>query len=103
MLPTKERLHAGDTSRDHVHLWLIHEKEFFLAECRSQAVLQAQSLDSLSVHILREEPEVVTSMLFGAIHSCIGILDQRFAVRTVFGEDTDADAATNLEGVTLDD
>src|ERR1700724_1750802 len=57
----------------------------------------------MSVHILREEPEVVTSTIFGTIHGRIGILDQRFAVQTVLGENADADAATNIEGVPLDD
>ena len=43
------------------------------------------------------------SALFGAIHGCIGILDQGFAVRTVFRENADADTASNAKGVTLND
>ena len=103
VLPAEERLQPGDPSSGNIHLRLIHEKEFFFVECQSQAVLQGQSLHSLSVHVLREEPKIVTSIIFGAIHGRIGILDQSFAVRTVFRENADAEAATNTERVTLND
>ena len=53
--------------------------------------------------MLCEESKVVTSIFFGAIHGRIGSADQGFAVCTVFGEDADTDAATNLAGVPLDD
>jgi hypothetical protein len=51
----------------------------------------------MSVHLISEESVVVTSTVFGAIHSGISILDQRLCVRTVFGEDADAKAASNTE------
>jgi hypothetical protein len=54
------------------------------------------------IHVLRKEPKVV-SIIFSAIHGRIGILDQGFAVCTVFRENADAEAATNAKGVTLND
>src|ERR1017187_5498870 len=103
VLPAEERLQPDDPSSGNFYLRLIHQKEFLLVECQSQAVLQGQSLHSLSVHVFCKEPKVVTSALFGAIHGCIGILDQGFAVRTVFRENADAEAAINHQWVTLDD
>ena len=81
--------------------WYI-EKELFLVSCLPQAVLQGQSLNSLSVHVRSKELKIVPPAVFGAIHSSIGILDKGIVVRTVFGEDADAKAATNAERVTLD-
>ena len=103
MLPAKQRFQPADLSGGNIHLRLVHEKEIFLVECQSQAVLQGQSLHSLSVHVRGKKLKVVPSTVFGAIHGSIGMLDQGFAVRTVFREDADAEAATNAKGVTLDD
>src|ERR1035441_9355815 len=99
VLPAEERFQPSDPSSPNIHLRLVHEREFFVVERQSQAISQGQPFPNLSVHILREEAEVVASALFGPIHSRIGILDQRFTVRTVFRKDADADAATNIEGV----
>src|SRR5208282_1028083 len=101
MLPAEERLQSGDLSSGNIHLWLIHQRKFSFVECQSQAVLQGQSLHNLSIHVLRKELKVVTSMIFGAIHGSIGIFDQGIAVRTVFRENADAEAATKAQGVTL--
>ena len=65
--------------RANIHLRLIDEKEFFLAECQPQAVLQCQSLDNLSIHVVSKEPKIVTSTILRAIHSRISILDQGFS------------------------
>src|ERR1019366_895047 len=101
MLPAQQCLQPDDLSSGHVHLWLIHQKEFFFVECLLKAVLQSQSLYSLSVYVLCEEPKAVASTLFGAIHGRIGILDQGFGVCTVFREDADAEAASEIKRVTL--
>ena len=82
--------------------WYI-KKEFSFVECQSQAVLQGQSLHSLSVHLLREESKVVTPALFGAIHSRIGTPNEGFKVHAVFREDADADATANAEWAILND
>src|ERR1035438_4230047 len=103
VLPAEERFQTSDLSSADIHLRLIHEREFFVVECQSQAISQGQPFPNLRVHILREEAKVVAPALFGLIHSRIGILDQRFAVRAVFRKDADADAATDIEGVPLDD
>src|SRR5208283_4049329 len=102
VLPAEQCFQPDDLSSVQIHLRLIHQKEFFLVECQSQAVLQCQSLHSLSVHVLGEVSKVVTSILFSEIHGGIGVLDQGFAVRTVFGEDADAETATKTEWLTLD-
>ena len=47
--------------------------------------------------------KLLRPLIFGAIHGRIGILDQGFAVRTVFRENADAEAASNTKGVTLND
>jgi hypothetical protein len=101
VVPAEERFQSGDLSSGNIHLWLIHQKKFFFVECRSQGVLQGQSLHDLSIHIRRKKLKVLPSIVFGAIHGRIGILDQGFTVRTVFGENADAEAATNAKGVTL--
>src|ERR1700722_15174571 len=102
VLPAEKCFQSNNPSSGNIHLGLIHEKEFLFPECQSQAVFQSQALDNLGVHILGEKLEVVTSAGLGTVHSCVGILDQGLAVRTVFGEDADTDAATNIEGVALD-
>src|ERR1019366_2141846 len=101
VLPAQHVFQSDDLSGDNIHLLLIHEKEFSFFECQSQAALQGQSLHSLSVHVVGEELKVVTSILFGAIHGRIRILDQGFAVGTVFGENAYAEAATNAKRATL--
>src|ERR1700674_5406740 len=83
MLPTKKSLQPDDLPRGNIHLRLIHQKKFFFWECPPHAALQRQSLHNLSIHLLREEPKVIASFVFGAVHSRIGVLDDRFGVRAV--------------------
>src|ERR1700689_2330959 len=103
MLPAEQCLQPGDSSTGDIHLWLIHQKELFPVECQPQAALQGQSLHDLSIHVRRKKPKVVTPVVLGTIHSSIGILDQRFGVCSVFRKNADANTATNVEGVPLDD
>src|ERR1019366_4256390 len=91
-----------DLATGKIHLRLIDQKELFLLECRTQAVFQGQSLHNLSSHLFRKELKAVPSILFGAIHGRIGMLEQAFNIRTVFRENADAEAAGNAKGVTLD-
>jgi hypothetical protein len=95
VLPAQECFQPADPSTGNFHLRLIEQEKFSFFECQSQAVLQGQSLYDLSIHVLRKELKVVTSIVLGAIHGRIGILDQGFAVCTVFRENADAEAATN--------
>ena len=77
--------------------WYTRKSSLFV-ERQPQAVLQGQSLHSLSVHVVGKEPEIVASIILGAIHGRIGILDQGFAVRAVFGENADAQLQLILKG-----
>ena len=80
---------------------MIYQEKFSFFECHSQAVPQGQSLNDLSIHIFGKDLKVVPPVFLGAIHGRIGILNQGFAIHTVFWEDTDAETATNAKGVTL--
>src|SRR5580704_17654653 len=101
MLPAQKGFEPDDLSSGHIYLWLINEKKFFFVECVWKAVLQSQTLHGQSVYVLCEEPKAVASVLFGAIHGGVGILDQGFGVCAMFRKNADAKAASNVKWVTL--
>src|SRR5437868_10311268 len=95
MLPPEERFQPDNGSGGNVHLWLIHQEEFVLVECRPQSVLQRQSLHKFGVHLCRKELERIASALFGGIHGCICILDQGLTVPAMLRENADSHAAAD--------
>src|SRR5579863_119803 len=103
MLPAEKRLQADDLSGGHIHLRLINEEEFISVERQAQTVLQRQPVSDLGVHFFGEEPKVVASLFFGAVHGGISMLDQAFSTFTVVWKNADAEAAADIERVSLHD
>src|SRR5580658_4239021 len=103
MLPAEKRLQADDLSGGHIHLRLINEEEFISVERQAQTVLQGQAVYDLGVHFLGEEPKVVASLFFGAVHGGISMLDQAFSTFTVVWKNADAEAAADIEWIPLHD
>lgn len=48
-----------------------------------------------------KESESISTTVFSTVHGPLGILDQRFLICAVFGENTDADATAGTERTTV--
>src|ERR1700733_1540845 len=103
MLPAEKCLQPSDFSGGDAHLRLVDEEEFCPFERQPQAILQGQALHNPGVNIVGKKAEVVTPIFFGAVHGGVGILDQGFAVATMFRKDTNTQTTSNLKRLTLDD
>src|ERR1017187_3883521 len=101
MLPTEQSFHANDLTRRNIHLRLVYKEKLFSLERHAQSALQCQSLYHLVVHVFREELNIVGTLLFGAVHGGIRILNKRLAVHSVFRKHADPDAACDVDWVTL--
>ena len=70
-------------------------KSSFLSSASRKPFSKVNRSTAWSVHVIGKEPKVVPPLFLGAIHGRIGILDQGLAVRAVFRENADAEAATD--------
>src|SRR3569833_1555542 len=101
MLPADESLPAGDVSGPEIEFGLEHEEELVSLEGRPHAVAELQAFDGLGGHLFREEAECVSAAILRSVHRRIGVLDQRFDVFTMIGEDADSDTGRNRERMTV--
>ena len=93
-LPSEESFHSCNSSAADIRLWLVHKEQFLPVDRQSQAVFQGQSFHEPGIHLVREKAQRIASLILGAIHGGIGILDQRLYIPPMLGEHGNSQTAT---------
>ena len=90
--PADEGLGADDGPGANVDLRLEVELELLALQGAAELVLERQLLQRRGVHRLAVELVVAAAGVLGVVHRGVGVLEERFEVGPVLGEQADADA-----------
>ena len=101
-LPAQERLHPHHPPRRQLQAGLIVERHLALFEGPAQALLERAPLEGLLRHRRREQLEVVSSALLGAVHRGVGAPHERLLGLSVLRVEGDAAARGHPHLVPVD-
>src|ERR1700677_808450 len=97
MAPTYQGLHSPNLARSETYLRLIVQQKLAPLESVAQVPLYRVSFYCLVIHRRRVELEIVAPAFLGVVHRRIRILDQRFAILSVFWVDADANTPIDMQ------
>src|SRR5580700_1132473 len=97
LTPAYQGFDTGDLPGFEIHLWLIVQDEFVELYGAAQPSFERLAVDGFEIHFRLEKLEIVSSFFLGVVHGSIGVLGEGVSILSVTREDTDADAATDVE------
>jgi hypothetical protein len=103
VVPAHQRLEAGDPASLQVDDRLIIELKITPRDRLAQVEFQASAQFGLQSHLRLEETVDAASVLLGAIHREVGLLQQRRRVAVSAVEDRNADAGAYIDLVASDE
>ena len=90
MLPSEQRLDAGETGVAQVEDRLVGEEELIGGECETKIGLEPDAVLHLRLHVGMEEHERALPLRLGAVEGDVGVAQQVACRRAVSRRDADA-------------
>ncbi len=97
MLPTHERLDAGDLARGQIDLRLVVDPKLAGLNRHAQITQQAEAVAAVQVP-LGGVDLVARARVLRLVHGHVGPLDERFDIGAVVGEARDSEARLHVDG-----